>query len=90
MAVSDPQAYFITDLAYQAEIDIPNEIALLSAGDDESVCEMAFPPLSSVSRTSDGSAKSKSWKKKPSGWNRFSTIFFVISANRNSRWLVAI
>jgi len=48
MAVSDPQAYFITDLAYQAEIDIPNEIALLSAGDDESVCEMAFPSLSSI------------------------------------------
>jgi len=42
------QAYYLCGICRDADLDVPNEVALLGVDDDPLVCEMADPPLSSI------------------------------------------
>jgi len=48
LAASDGRAREVLDAARLANIHVPEEIAVLGVNDDEMICEMANPPLSSV------------------------------------------
>ena len=48
LAASDGRAREVLDAARLAAIHVPEEIAVLGVNDDEMICEMANPPLSSV------------------------------------------
>jgi len=48
LAASDGRAREVLDACRLANIHVPEEIAVLGVNDDEMICEMANPPLSSV------------------------------------------
>src|SRR5439155_12997528 len=48
LASSDARAREVLDACRHASIHVPEEIAVLGVNDDEMICEMANPPLSSV------------------------------------------
>lgn len=48
MACDDNQALHITEVCRQIKIRIPEEIAVLGVDDDEMLCELSDPPLSSI------------------------------------------
>ena len=48
MACSDSMARSIMDCCYRASIRIPEDIAILGVGDDEEICRLSSPSLSSV------------------------------------------
>lgn len=48
LAASDARAREVLDACRLASLHVPEEIAVLGVNDDEMICEMANPPLSSV------------------------------------------
>lgn len=48
LAGNDPRAREILDACHLAGLHVPEEVAVLGVNDDELICEMANPPLSSV------------------------------------------
>lgn len=44
----DPTGRHVLEAAAQAGLDVPFTVGVISANDDETVCEMARPPLSSI------------------------------------------
>lgn len=48
LAGSDPRAREVLDACQLAGLHVPEEIAVLGVNDDELICEMANPPLSSI------------------------------------------
>ncbi len=50
MACDDNQAHHITELCKQYQIKIPEEIAVLGVDNDEAVCTLSDPPLSSINQ----------------------------------------
>lgn len=48
MACSDSMARSIMDCCYRAAIRIPEDIAILGVGDDEEICRLSSPSLSSI------------------------------------------
>ncbi len=48
MACSDRHAQRILDACRRANISVPEEIAVIGAGNDEELCRLSFPPLTSV------------------------------------------
>ncbi len=47
-ACNDAAAWFVSELCRQAEIEVPLEIAILGVDNDDLLCRLAYPPLSSV------------------------------------------
>jgi len=47
-AVTDHLAWELTELCHLAELRIPDEVAVIGVDNDELLCEIACPPLSSV------------------------------------------
>ncbi len=50
MACDDNQGHHITEACKQAGIRVPEQIAVLGVDNDESVCTLSDPPLSSISQ----------------------------------------
>ncbi|MDR1680335.1 MAG: DNA-binding transcriptional regulator [Prevotellaceae bacterium] len=50
MACDDNQGHHIAELCQQCGIKIPEEIALLGVDNDEAVCNLSDPPLSSINQ----------------------------------------
>jgi LacI family transcriptional regulator len=48
MANTDRFGFWLLDACRSAGIAVPEEVAVVAVGDDESLCEMATPPMSSV------------------------------------------
>ncbi len=48
MVCSDQRAQFVLDACYRAGIPIPDDVAVLGVDDDDVICEICTPPLSSV------------------------------------------
>lgn len=48
LAANDSRAREVLDACRLAELHVPEEVAVLGVNDDELICEMANPPLSSV------------------------------------------
>lgn len=48
MANTDRFGFWLLDACRLAGISVPEDIAVVAVGDDESMCEMASPPMSSV------------------------------------------
>ncbi|MFW6154894.1 MAG: substrate-binding domain-containing protein [Planctomycetota bacterium] len=44
----DVQGYYLADIAREAGLDIPNEIALLGVGNNATTCHLSVPSLSSI------------------------------------------
>lgn len=50
MACDDNQGHNITELCKQCNIKIPEEVAVLGVDNDEAICTLSAPPLSSISQ----------------------------------------
>lgn len=48
LAAHDAMGRTLVEACRQLGISIPDEIAILSASDDETICKLAYPPLSSI------------------------------------------
>lgn len=48
MAADDPLGRHVLEAARRAGLSIPDEVAVIGVGNDEPICELADPPLSSV------------------------------------------
>lgn len=48
LALTDRFGFVLLDACRKAGVGVPEEIAVVGVGDDESLCEMSSPPLSSV------------------------------------------
>src|SRR5215213_1053676 len=48
MATNDPMGQRILEACQRLEIDVPEEVAVLGADNDEPICRIAVPPLSAV------------------------------------------
>lgn len=48
-AAHDPLGWHLSQLCRQADLSVPDQVAIISANNDELVCGLAHPPLSSVS-----------------------------------------
>ena len=48
MACSDRHAQMVLDAAQRAEIKVPDELAVLGTDNDETICRLTWPPLSSI------------------------------------------
>jgi LacI family transcriptional regulator len=48
MATNDPMGRQILEACQRLQINVPEEIAVVGADDDEPICRIAWPPLSSV------------------------------------------
>lgn len=55
MACDDNQGHHITEAARHAGIRIPDEVAVLGVDNDETICELSDPPLSSIELDSEKS-----------------------------------
>lgn len=54
LVANDPRARQVTEACRLAEIDIPNEVLILSVDDDEMICETTDPPMSSIATDNEG------------------------------------
>ena len=52
-AVTDYRARLLIEACHQAELRIPEDIAVIGMDNDETICEHSFPTLSSISRNSE-------------------------------------
>lgn len=48
MACTDQLGFWILDACQRAEIDVPGQVAVVGSENDESLCTMAHPPLTSI------------------------------------------
>lgn len=48
MTCDDNQGHHVTEAARQADVRIPDELAVLGVDNDEMICELSDPPLSSI------------------------------------------
>jgi LacI family transcriptional regulator len=48
MACTDQLGFWLLDACDRAGVDVPDEVAVIGVENDESLCEMANPPMSSV------------------------------------------
>jgi LacI family transcriptional regulator len=53
LADHDVAAHDLADICQQIGLGVPNDVAILGVDDDELVCQLAFPPLSSVAIPSE-------------------------------------
>jgi len=47
-ACNDERAMSIVDTCFQADIKVPDQIAVVGVGNDDSICELANPPITSI------------------------------------------
>jgi LacI family transcriptional regulator len=48
LACNDERAMNIVDACFQSNIKVPDEIAMIAVGNDDSICELANPPITSI------------------------------------------
>jgi len=53
MACHDSQGRYVLEACRQADLNVPEDVSIISVDNDELVCELAVPPLSSIAQATE-------------------------------------